>query len=389
MRTCPSSASTLLSIEIFHLVIPLTVLSLGYSAIQAGWCTFAFLAPGILVKIFIAPTIEKSDKKKILLQNEIIRVSIILIFILILSLIKDINMILFIIPVSFLFGIFTTITEITEPSALKILLRDQNATSIISKYEIRTRAVQLLAPTLCGALLSLGLFYPYILMTLLSFISIFLLLNLNLFHDSNSHTESRNLFQSIKEAIIWIKNKPMFYKVVVLTSINNFLHPILYLTIIYQLTFTDMGFDITGYILSGLGIGGIIGSIISSKLLKLINFNQLVIGVNIFRIIVFAGFILFPYPWGYFIFFVFKAILGGVWNVCYNIYTINEMPHYHIARVSALSSLIIKSSAAIGSLFSGYLIKYSGVNFTLYILVILTIMMLLYTINIEKYNRKQ
>lgn len=59
-----SSASTLLSIEIFHLVIPLTVLSLGYSAIQAGWCTFAFLAPGILVKIFIAPTIEKSDKKK-------------------------------------------------------------------------------------------------------------------------------------------------------------------------------------------------------------------------------------------------------------------------------------------------------------------------------------
>ncbi|MDY4281246.1 MAG: hypothetical protein SOX56_09295 [[Pasteurella] mairii] len=37
-----SSALTLLSIEIFYLAIPLTVLSLGYSTVEVSWCTFAF-----------------------------------------------------------------------------------------------------------------------------------------------------------------------------------------------------------------------------------------------------------------------------------------------------------------------------------------------------------
>lgn len=147
-----------------------------------------------------------------------------------------------------------------------------------------------------------------------------------------------------------------------------------------------MGFDITGYILSGLGIGGIIGGVISNHLLKILNFNQLIIGINIFRIFVFAGFILFPSPWGYFMFFVLKAILGGIWNVCYNVYTINKMPHSYVSRVSALSGLIIKSFTAIGSLLVGYLIKYWGVNVTLYFLILLTIVMFLYTIDIKKYN---
>ncbi|HDR1420399.1 TPA: MFS transporter, partial [Pasteurella multocida] len=108
------------------------------------------------------------------------------------------------------------------------------------------------------------------------------------------------------------------------------------LTIIYQLSFNNVGPDITGYILSGLGVGGIIGSIISNSLSKKLSFSQLVIGVNILRIFVFAGFIFFPTAWGYFVFFVFKAILGGVWNVCYNVYTIQEMPHAYVVRISGL-----------------------------------------------------
>ncbi len=85
---------------------------------------------------------------------------------------------------------------------------------------------------------------------------------------------SVNLIKSISEAAIWIKENKFFLRMVMLTAINNFLHPILYLTIIYQLSFNNVGPDITGYILSGLGVGGIIGSIISNSLSKKLSFSQ-------------------------------------------------------------------------------------------------------------------
>lgn len=382
-----SSALTLLSVEIFYIAIPLTVLALGYSAVQTSWCTFAFFLPVILVKIFISPIIENKEKKLLLLNSEIFRGLIISIFIVTLFLMRDSSsLIWFIIPISFLFGLFTTLTEITEPAALKSLLTKKDASPIISKYEIRTRGVQLLAPTLCGILISFDLSAPYLLAFMISFLSILLLYKLNLSISYECSNVSVNLIKSISEAALWIKENKLFLRMVVLTAINNFLHPILYLTIIYQLSFNNVGFDITGYILSGLGVGGIIGSIISSPLSRKLSFSQLVIGVNILRIFVFAGFIFFSTAWGYFLFFVFKAILGGVWNVCYNVYTIQEMPHSYVARISGLSGLIIKIFTAIASLLAGYFIKYLGVDNVLYSLVILTVGMFLFTLDIKKYT---
>ncbi|MFP4731372.1 MFS transporter [Pasteurella multocida] len=381
-----SSAFTLLSVEIFYIAIPLTVLALGYSAVETSWCTFAFFLPVILVKIFISPIIENKEKKLLLFNSEICRGLIVFIFIATLFLMKDSNaLIWFIIPISFLFGLFTTLTEITEPAALKSLLTEKDAAPIISKYEIRTRGVQLLAPTLCGILISFDLSAPYFLAFIISLLSILLLYKLNLSISYECSNVSVSLIKSISEAALWIKENKLFLRMVVLTAINNFLHPILYLTIIYQLSFNNVGFDITGYILSGLGVGGIIGSIISSPLSRKLSFSQLVIGVNILRIFVFAGFIFFPTAWGYFLFFVFKAILGGVWNVCYNVYTIQEMPHSYVARISGLSGLIIKIFTAIASLLAGYFIKYLGVDNVLYSLVILTIGMFLFTLDIKKY----
>ncbi|KAB8030843.1 hypothetical protein GCL57_07665 [Fluviispira multicolorata] len=102
----------------------------------------------------------------------------------------------------------------------------------------------------------------------------------------------------------------------------------------------NIGYDITGYIISGLGVGGIIGGMIAGFLSLHFNLRSLVLSANILRIIVFAGFIIFPAPIGYFSFFMMKEILGGIWNVCYNIYSITEIPNDYIARVSALSGIL-------------------------------------------------
>ncbi|MDG2916483.1 MFS transporter [Bisgaard Taxon 10/6] len=381
-----SSALTLLSMEIFHLAIPLTVLTLGYSAVQTGWCTFAFFLPTILVKLFISPLIESKNKKLLLLRSEVIRGLIIIMLIGVLFYIKNTDYLIWmIIPISFLFGIFSTLTEITEPAALKSLLKEDDTSSIISKYEIRTRGVQLLAPALCGILISFNLLTPYILSFFISCFSVFLLYRLNLSMEYSCSEESSGLFRKITDAAVWIKENKFFLRMVILTAINNFLHPILYLTIIYQLKLNNIGFDVTGYILSGLGIGGIIGSVISNSLSKRFDIFQLVIGVNILRIFVFLGFVIIPNVWGYFFFFILKAILGGIWNVCYNTYTIQRMPISYVARISGLSGLIIKIFTAIASLLAGYFIHFLGVIGVLYFLVMLTILMLVFTLNIRNY----
>jgi len=73
--------------------------------------------------------------------------------------------------------------------------------------------------------------------------------------------------------------------------------------------------------------------------------------------------------------FAVKAILGGSWNVCYNVYTIGVMPHDYIARLSSLSSLTIKCCTAFGSLVAGYSIAFLGSQITLWLLVLLAVIM--------------
>ncbi|KAB8029192.1 MFS transporter [Fluviispira multicolorata] len=378
-----SSACSLLGIEIFQLAIPLTTIALGYSAIETGWCTFAFFLPVILVKIFAAPIIENSNKKATLAMSEVGRIICIISFITTLYLLNFQNL-FYIIFISFIFGVFTTFTEITEPTALKLLIANKNSNSILTKYEIRTRVVQLTAPSLCGFLITYSIYSPYFTMLLISFITLFFISGIKFNNKSQKNKKYNNFFESIIDAFTWIKNNKLFTIMLLLTSINNLLHPILYLTIIFSLKSMNIGYDITGYILSGLGVGGIIGGMIAGPLSLHFNLRNLVLGINILRILVFAGFIFFPTPIGYFTFFMMKAILGGVWNVCYNIYSINEIPYDYIARVSALSGILIKVCTALGGIMAGYLINYYSIEFCLYILLALTVIMFICTIPFKK-----
>ncbi|MCW9547491.1 MFS transporter [Klebsiella oxytoca] len=163
---------------------------------------------------------------------------------------------------------------------------------------------------------------------------------------------------------------------ILLTAINNFLHPVLYLTVIWELREQSNAFEITGLVLSGLGAGGLIGSILARKIINQLNFRKLVLVINILRVVVFAGFIVSANPVWMFVLFVFKAILGGVWNVGYNVFTIQEMPAALAARISAISGTFVKLSAGLGSLVAGYMLVLAGSTTTLFILVFLTLFML-------------
>lgn len=379
-----SSALSLLSVEIFHLAVPLTVLALGYSAIEAGWCTFAFFSPVILGKLLAGPLIEARSKKTTLLQSEAGRTLVILLYLACLLLFSA-NHIVFIILLSFIFGLFSTFTDIAEPAALKLLIAKDNANSVLTRYEVRTRSVQLVGPAICGLLIAVGLPAPYAFALLLSLCALFLIRRIALTEELHCGLQEEGILASLASALNWVRPQKLFIIMVLLTALNNFIHPILYLTVIYQVTRMDVGVEFTGLVLSGLGVGGIVGSIISSFLAKKFRLRTLVLAINTLRILVFAGFILFPTPQGMFLFFVFKAVLGGVWNVCYNVYTIQTIPQSHISRVASLSGLIIKCSTAAGSLIAGYLISFAGVQPTLILLVACTIVMLLCSLPYRTY----
>lgn len=110
--------------------------------------------------------------------------------------------------------------------------------------------------------------------------------------------------------------------------------------------------------------------------MNMLTFRTLVLVINILRVIVFVGFIISASPFWVFSLFVFKAVLGGLWNVGYNVFTIQEMPVALAARISAISGTFVKLSAGLGSLLAGYLLVLAGSTTTLVILVMLTVFML-------------
>lgn len=370
-----SSALSLLGIEIYHIALPLLALSLGLDPVEISWCVFAFYSPVIFIKIVSSTFIEKTDKICTLKISEAGRMLCTILFIVCLKLVHDYGLPV-ILLISFLYGIFTVFTEVAEPVVIKNLIQGQKSTSSLSTYEIRTRAVQLLAPALCGYLIAVDGFLPYYLLLLLSFLALFFLSFIKIKEPAKIINMKSGITTDIHHALRWLSCHRLFSLMILLTAINNFLHPVLYLTVIWELREQSNAFEITGLVLSGLGAGGLIGSILARKIINQLNFRTLVLVINILRVVVFAGFIVSANPAWMFVLFVFKAVLGGLWNVGYNVFTIKEMPAALAARISAISGTFVKLSAGLGSLVAGYMLVLAGSTTTLFILVFLTLFML-------------
>lgn len=370
-----SSAFSLLGIEIYHITLPLLALSLNLDPVQISWCVFAFYCPVIFIKIISSPFIEKLNKINVLKFSEFGRILCLALFILFLTFSRDASF-FWILAVSLIYGVFTVFTEVAEPVLIKGLIQGHASTSALSTYEIRTRAVQLVAPALCGYLISVNVFFPYSANLIFSVFAMILLFMIRIDFPPTSRAAQSNTRDEIQQALRWFRKNTLFTVIVILTAVNNFLHPILYLTVIWNLKEQNTAFEITGLVLSGLGAGGLIGSFISRKVINLFSLRQLVLIINICRVLIFVGFIVFTDPVSIFVLFVFKAIMGGVWNVSYNVFTIQEMPLKFAARISAVSGTLVKISAGVGSLVAGYSLGFMGAELTLVTLAILTLFML-------------
>lgn len=281
-----------------------------------------------------------------------------------------------IMAVSLTYGIFTVFTEVAEPVVIKGLIQGHASTSALSTYEIRTRAVQLVAPALCGYLISVNIFFPYSINLLFSLLAVSLLFLMRIDAPLAAPAAHSSMGADIQQAFCWLRDNKLFSVIVVLTALNNFLHPILYLTVIWSLKAQNTAFEITGLVLSGLGAGGLIGSFVLRKVINLFSLRQLVLIVNLARVLIFCEFLVFTDPVSIFVLFVFKAIMGGIWNVSYNVFTFQEMPLKLAERISAVSGTLVKISAGVGSLAAGYSLGFIGAELTLVTLAVLTLFML-------------
>ncbi|WP_174509512.1 MFS transporter [Klebsiella oxytoca] len=370
-----SSALSLLGIEIFHIALPLLALSLELTPVQISWGVFSFYCPVIFVKIVSSTFIERRNKVLTLKISESGRIACTLLFITFLFFCRDAGL-LWILSVSFLYGVFTVFTEVAEPVVIKHLIHGNISTASLSTYEIRTRAVQLLAPALCGYLISVNVFLPYYFNLLLAVFALIFLFCIRVNEPPVVNITNPGVAEDVGIALGWLKENKLFSLMVLLTAINNFLHPVLYLTVIWNLKEQNTAFEITGLVLSGLGVGGLAGSFIARAVINMLSLRVLTLTINILRVLVFAGFLVSTDPTWVFLLFVLKAILGGVWNVSYNVFTIQQMPVELAARISAISGTLVKLSAGVGSLVAGYILSMTGSLTTLTTLVVLTFLML-------------
>lgn len=375
------SAAALFGSEIFYFIVPLVVLSLGYSPVIAGWCSFAFFAPVIGGKLLAGPFVERRNKRSVLLSVEACRL-ITLILLAFGLYVSSAFAIPLIFAAALIMGSLNVFSDTAEPGVLKQLLEGQHQANGLAFYEIRTRTVQLLGPTIGGLALSVTMFMPIIVSQVCSIIAIICYSCVEVKNKPVPSTE--RFWKSLGSAFNWMRHNRLFFRMVLLTSLNNFIHPVLYLTVVYNAHESGYEPEQIGIILAGLGAGGIIGSIASPILSRNLTTQQIVLLVNIARVFIFLGFALSFSPAVIFVLFMGKAILGGSWNVCYNVYTIGAMPHDYISRVSSLSTLIIKCFTAFGSLLAGYSISLLGSVTTLWALVFLTVFMLLSSIGISK-----
>ena len=368
------SFSALLGSEMFVFLLPVLLFSLGYSPIVVGYSSFLFFAPAIAGKLLLGPILERVNKRLVLLSVEAGRLATAGFLAIGLFFFSD-SALVFILVSAFIAGTLCVFADTAEPAVLKILVHDRDNTSALSIYEVRTRVAQLIGPALAGVLLSLAISVPLggcLLLALFAFV-----LYSRVSVPNTLAPGGQGILSDLADAIYWMRNHRKFLALVLLTAINNLIHPILYLAVLAKLHVDGFDPEFIGVVLGGLGLGGIVGSMFAPQLKEKLTLEGIVLWVNILRIVVFTGFALTADPVFVFVLFVLKAVLGGTWNVYYSVFTLTEMPQELVARLSAISSFIVKSCTAAGSLLAGYLIAFLGFSGTHIILVGITILMFL------------
>lgn len=352
-----------LTFHVFTLALPLLVYEMSRSTFAMGVLRGVEIIPNILLGIFIGVLVDRFHRKRIMffaVLTQLLSVSVIIMLSFFSSLqlwmLYGLALFLYISIYTFSNAYHTTLPEIVDKKLLT------SANSIIT---FTNTFINIIGPSFAGIILFYTTYHNGLLITVLGFIILMVLLSVLKIPDNKKSKRGHSSFwKDVKEG--WdqlVSTRTLWLATWMILGINMALAASSTVLIFYALDTLKVGNNVVGYVLTGSGLGGMIGAYTAKALGRITGRGKLFI--SLLLVASFGQFILFLSNQWYWlaIGMLFMGYAATTINIHYLTLRQLETPGHLLGRVAGTSSMIMKLAMPISFLSVGAIGEFIPVHY--------------------------
>lgn len=353
-------ALSMLGSRVTSIAYPFLVLSLGYSAGDAGLVGFVAAVPYLLFQLPAGVWIDRVNRKRLMIACDVVRL------VALASIAATVALgaatLVHIAAVAFVEGAMFVVFTAAERSAIANVVAPGQLTAALSMNEARMRAAGLAGQPLGGFLFGVGRAVPFLFDALTYLASLGTLALIRSDFQAEREPRQRHFRRELGEGFNWLWGQRFLLDASISVSLGNLVVRANTLLIIVLATQEEISPGIVGLMLATAGLGGVVGSMVAPRVEKLVGPREVVIGSALIWAMLFPLFTGNTNPWVFGFAWGGASFVGAIWNVVVGSYQLSIVPDELRGRVASIGGLMSHGAMALGALLSGILISTVGTD---------------------------
>jgi len=356
------SAISVLGSVVSGIAYPLLVLSLRGSAFEAGLVSFASSLPSLVVQLPAGALVDRWDRKRVMIICDLGRA--LLVGSIPLGMLFGEPSLPQLMVVAFLERSFSIFYGLCESGAVRNLVPAEHLGAALSQLQGRGQGAGLVGQPLGGFLFGLGRMVPFVVDAVSYIVSLITLLLIRKdFQKQRAAAPAgaqAGLISEIREGLVWLWKQPFLRAAAMLISSSNLLFQIIFLMVIVIAKKEGASSTEIGFILTGVGIGGLLGSFAAPWCERRLPRTVVIIGVNWLWALLMPLMLVVNNVYLLGAVFGLMALLGPIWNVSLMVYQLSVIPEDLLGRVQSALGVMSAGTVPLGALLGGYLLDSYG-----------------------------
>ena len=367
-RLLRASSVSMLGSHVTTIAYPLLVLRLTSSPFEAGWIAFAALAPSILVYVPAGALVDRWDPWRAMLASEVGRgVAIAAVAVTVGIGVPNVPLLT---AAAVVEGILEVFSALAERRWVGSLVRRDEVPSALVRIEARNHVVLVAGRPLGGLLFGIEPILPFLADVASFTYSVTALARIKQWWSSGARAEvapgptSRTrLGNDIWNGLCRLREDRFACLVIILFSAGTFIFQALIMIFLADAHAQKLSALVIGIVLAASGIGGALGSVAASRLLRRVRYPW----IRLQAFVWFLGFAVLALQAGRHVLpmALVMAILGftgALGNIELDTHLMRNVEKDMLARVTSIGRLVALVACAIGPVFGGILSQEFGVQ---------------------------
>jgi len=340
------------------LALPLLVLALTGSAVQAGIAVGLSTIAALVVSPLAGALVDTWDRKRTMMICDAGRM--LLTLTLPLAIWFHVLTMLQIYVVVTMASVFGTLFSVANTAALPNVVTREQLPVALAQTQAAYAGVRTFGSLLGGTFYSLGSAFPFLVNAVSFGASVFTLSLMRGNFQSRTPRASQPLHHAISEGFAWLWKQPLLRFLTLVNGADSLRYGAGYLVILVlaeQLHTSSVGI---GAIFSGAAGGALLGNLVSNWARKHVSFGKIAISMLWLEALMFPLYAVAPNAVAMCFIAAAEEFVGPMYTVSLDTYRLMATPDALRGRVSSTVQVVVQGAGSVGAILGGILIQGVG-----------------------------